>query len=188
MSRINILLVFVSALVCGLILVCPELVLLFGSAKYSGAIAVIPPVAASVYFIFLYSILSFPEFYYEKTQFLALASFGAAILNVILNFIFVKKYGFVAAGYTTLICYIIYSIGHYIVGIKILNQNILGASMVNEQVALVVSIGVIIACIVGNFLIPYQFVRYGLIGIIFVILMVNRKQVINVFRTMKKGK
>ena len=160
----------------------------FGSAKYSGAIAVIPPVAASVYFIFLYSILSFPEFYYEKTQFLAFASFGAAILNVILNFIFIKKYGFVAAGYTTLICYIIYSIGHYIVGMKVLSRNISGASMVNEQFTLIVSLGVIVACVVGNFLIPYQLVRYGLIGIMFVIFVVNRKQVINAFRAMKKGR
>ena len=119
---------------------------------------------------------------------MAFASFGAAILNVILNFIFIKKYGFVAAGYTTLICYIIYSIGHYIVGMKVLSRNISGASMVNEQFTLIVSLGVIVACVVGNFLIPYQLVRYGLIGIMFVIFVVNRKQVINAFRAMKKGR
>ena len=187
-SKINVLLVFVGALVCGLILVCPELVLIFGSTKYSGAIAVVPPVAASVYFIFLYSILSFPEFYYEKTQFLAFASFGAAILNVILNFIFIKKYGFVAAGYTTLVCYIIYSIGHYIVGKKILSQNILGVSMVNEQFTLIISVGVIAVSIVGSFLIPYRFVRYTVIGIIFMIFILNRERVVSVFSDMKKGK
>ena len=187
-SKINVLLVFVGALVCGLILVCPELVLIFGSTKYSGAIAVVPPVAASVYFIFLYSILSFPEFYYEKTQFLAFASFGAAILTVILNFIFIKKYGFVAAGYTTLVCYIIYSIGHYIVGKKILSQNILGVSMVNEQFTLIISVGVIAVSIVGSFLIPYRFVRYTVIGIIFMIFILNRERVVSVFSDMKKGK
>lgn len=187
-SRINALLVFVGVLVCGLVLVCPELVLIFGSAKYSGAIAVIPPVAASVYFIFLYSILSFPEFYYEKTQFLTFASFGAAVLNVILNFIFVKKYGFVAAGYTTLVCYIIYSMGHYIVGKKILSQNMSGASMINERFTLTISIGVITACVVGNLLIPYRLVRYVLIGMTFVIAVLNRKRILNVFRGMKIGR
>lgn len=187
-SRINFLLVFVGMLVCGLVFVGPEMVLIFGSAKYTGAIAVIPPVAASAYFIFLYSVLSFPEFYYEKTQFLAFASFGAAILNVILNFIFIKKYGFVAAGYTTLICYIIYSIGHYIVGKRILSQNIHGASMVNEQFTLIISIGVIVVCIVGNFLIPYRLVRYVMIGIIFMIFILNRERVVSVFSDMKKGK
>ena len=187
-SKINVLLVFVGMLVCGLVFVGPELVLIFGSAKYTGAIAVIPPVTASVYFIFLYSVLSFPEFYYEKTQFLAFASFGAAILNVILNFIFIKKYGFVAAGYTTLICYIIYSIGHYIVGKRILNQNIHGASMVNEQFTLIISIGVIVVCIAGNFLIPYRLVRYMVIGIIFMIFILNRERVVRVFSDMKKGK
>ena len=177
-SRINFLLVFVG----------PEMVLIFGSAKYTGAIAVIPPVAASAYFIFLYSVLSFPEFYYEKTQFLVFASFGAAILNVILNFIFVKTYGFVAAGYTTLVCYVIYSIGHYIVGKRILSQNISGASMINEKFALIISIGVIAVCVVGNFLIPYRFVRYGMIGIILMIFILNRERVVSAFRDMKKGK
>ena len=187
-SKINVLLVFVGMLVCGLVFVGPELVLIFGSAKYTGAIAVIPPVTASVYFIFLYSVLSFPEFYYEKTQFLAFASFGAAILNVILNYIFIKKYGFVAAGYTTLICYIIYSIGHYIVGKRILSQNIQGASMVNEQFTLIISVGVIVVCIVGDFLIPYRFVRYTVIGIIFMIFILNRERVVSVFSEMTKGK
>ena len=60
--------------------------------------------------------------------------------------------------------------------------------MVNEQFTLIISIGVVVACVVGNLLIPYRFVRYGLIGIIFAILMLNRKQIINVFRDMKKGR
>ena len=99
-----------------------------------------------------------------------------------------KKYGFVAAGYTTLICYIIYSIGHYIVGKRILSQNIHGASMVNEQFTLIISIGVIVVCIVGNFLIPYRLVRYVMIGIIFMIFILNRERVVSVFSDMKKGK
>ena len=57
-----------------LMLVSPEAIYLFGSSKYADAVYVIPPVAASVYFIFLYSLLSFPQFYFERTAFLMQAS------------------------------------------------------------------------------------------------------------------
>lgn len=184
-SRINYLLVFVAILVCSLILVCPELVWIFGSEKYANAVSVIPPVAASVYFIFLYSVLSFPEFYFEKTKFLAIASFGAAILNVILNFIFVKRYGFVAAGYTTLVCYILYSIGHYIVGNDVLNKNIKGASIIDERFALLISGGVIAVSIMGSLLTSYRLVRYSIIIFLFIIAMIKRKQIIRFIFEMK---
>ena len=35
--------------------------------------------------------------------------------NVVLNFIFIRIFGYVAAGYTTLACYILYSVGHYVI-------------------------------------------------------------------------
>ena len=52
-------------------------------------------------------------FYFEKNKAIMFASIVSAIMNVILNGIFIKKYGFVAAGYTTLICYFLYSVFHY---------------------------------------------------------------------------
>lgn len=38
---------------------------------------------------------------------------GAA-LNIVLNYVFIKMFGYVAAGYTTFVCYLVYCIGHYI--------------------------------------------------------------------------
>ena len=61
-----------------------------------------------------------PQFYYEKTQFLMAASMAAAGANVVLNFIFIRLFGYIAAGYTTLACYMLYSVGHYIVSKRIL--------------------------------------------------------------------
>ncbi|MBR1781500.1 MAG: polysaccharide biosynthesis C-terminal domain-containing protein, partial [Oscillospiraceae bacterium] len=111
---------FVGVLCIGLMVVSPEAVLLFGSHKYIDAAPVIPPVAGSVFFIFLYTVLSFPQFYFEKTKFLMVASILAAALNIGLNWVFIQIFGFVAAGYTTLTCYIDYSVGHYFVSKKIL--------------------------------------------------------------------
>ena len=35
-------------------------------------------------------------------------------LNIILNYIVMPRYGYLAAGYTTLVCYIVYSLNHYL--------------------------------------------------------------------------
>ena len=59
--------IVVVGIAVALMLISPELVLIFGSPKYREAVYVIPPVAASVFFIFIYNILSMPQFYYEKT-------------------------------------------------------------------------------------------------------------------------
>lgn len=184
-NKFNPILVFVAVLICGLITVCPELVLVFGSEKYADAVYVIPPVAASVYFIFLYGTLAFPEFYYEKTKFLMFASIGAAVLNIILNYVFIKQYGYVAAGYTTLVCYIIYSLGHYIVGNKILNKHIPRATMFDDKFMIIISLIVIIESIIGSLLIPFILVRYGIVLIITILMICERKKIVSFIIDMK---
>ena len=66
----------------------------------------------------MYSLISTITFYYEKTNLIMLVSCIVAGLNLVLNFIFIRIYGFVAAGYTTLICYIIYFFIHYVIVIR----------------------------------------------------------------------
>ncbi|MBQ6385773.1 MAG: oligosaccharide flippase family protein [Lachnospiraceae bacterium] len=106
-------LLFVAAV--NLILMCfaPEVVRLFAPPAYHEAIWVIPPVAMSVYFSFMYYLFSEFEFYFEKTKFIALSTFIAAAINIVLNFIFIRIFGYYAAGYTTLVSYIIYAVMHY---------------------------------------------------------------------------
>ena len=97
-----------------LILFAPEIVRIFAPSEYYDAIWVIPPVAMSVFFMYVYDLFAKFAFYYEKTGYIMLASVVGAALNVLLNWIFINKYGYTAAGYTTLVCYVAYSIAHYI--------------------------------------------------------------------------
>ena len=94
-------------------LFAPEFIYLLGGEKYASAIWVVPPVCMSVYFIMMYSLISTVTFYYEKTKSIMLASCVIAVLNIILNKYFIAIYGMVAAGYTTLACYIGYAMIHY---------------------------------------------------------------------------
>lgn len=97
-----------------LMLLAPEAVAIFAPRSYYNAIYVIPPVSMSVFFMFSYDLFAKFEFYFEKTAFIMVASVTGALVNLATNYIFIQKYGYYAAGYTTLFCYLIYAAGHYI--------------------------------------------------------------------------
>ncbi len=64
--------------------------------------SIIPPIALANYMIFMYTMYVYIEHYYKKTVYITKNTLIAAGLNVILNFILIPKYGYVAAAYTTL--------------------------------------------------------------------------------------
>ena len=132
-----------------------------------------------MYFIFLYSLLSFPQFYFERTAFLMQASLIAAAANIVLNYIFIGMFGYVAAGYTTLFCYIVYAIGHYVVSRRVLRLENEGTnSIVNTQAVVLVSVILILFTIVVNFVLGYRFVRYGMLLLLMIVGIVNRKKIL----------
>ena len=111
--------VFVTFLASGLMLVSPELILIMGGKSYIQSKYVVVPIVLSVYFAFMYTLPSGIEYYYKKTKIIALGTMLAAILNVILNSKFIPRYGYVAAAYTTVFCYLFYYILHLIISKKI---------------------------------------------------------------------
>ncbi|NBI70083.1 hypothetical protein D3Z50_03185 [Clostridiaceae bacterium] len=96
-----------------LIAFAPEIITLFAPDEYREAIWAIPPVVMSVYFTFAYTFFAVFEFYFEKTQYIATATAAGAVLNIALNRICIPRFGYYAAGYTTLACYMIYAVFHY---------------------------------------------------------------------------
>ena len=103
-------------------LFAPEFVLVLGGKTYYSAIYIVPPVSMSVIFLTMYSLFANIEFYYEKTKIVMSASVLAAGINIVLNGLFIPIYGFIAAGYTTLFCYIIYAAVHYYYMLKVCRE------------------------------------------------------------------
>ena len=106
--------ILIAALNVALIAFAPEVIAIFAPPSYYDAIWVVPPVAMSVFFTFSYSCFVSFEFYYEKTFFIAVSTALGALLNIILNYICIPIWGYYAAGYTTLFCYIVYAAAHYL--------------------------------------------------------------------------
>ncbi len=119
----NLLCILLGVMTLGAILVAPEIVLILGTREYLEAVWVIPAVAISVYFTFCYGLFSAVEFYYSSTKFVMVASVIGAMLNVVLNYIFIPIFGFIAAGYTTLVCYFVFMVMHYLFMKKISRQH-----------------------------------------------------------------
>lgn len=110
---------FLLAIICfAFSLFAPEVVFVLGGEGYYSAVWVIPPVCMSVLFIMMYSLISVVTFYFEKTKLIMFVSCLVAVVNILLNYIFINIFGFVAAGYTTLICYILYFAIHYLIMVR----------------------------------------------------------------------
>lgn len=170
-----------SAIVLLLISFAPEIIKLMAPPEYNEAIWVIPPVALSVYFIFLYGLFANIEFYFEENKFIMIASVFTAILNVLLNFIMIPIFGYIAAGYTTLISYIIYSLSHYMFMRKVLTKNNIDEKIYKFNKLVIISLALIILSTLLTFTYKFNFVRYFLICIIVVILFFTKKKLINKF-------
>lgn len=96
-----------SFLAFGAVLITPELLYILGGKPYLEAKYVMPPVAAGCLLQFAYCMYVNIEQYEKKTIGMAMASATAAGLNFVLNYIFIPKYGYIAAAYTTYIGYFI---------------------------------------------------------------------------------
>ena len=176
-------LVMIAAVNLLLILLAPEAVALFAPKEYYEAIYVIPPVAMSVFFMYAYDLFAKLAFYYEKTKVIMIASVFGAMLNLILNYIFIKMFGYIAAGYTTLVCFIVYAIVHYLFMRKVCRECCDSDYPYETMKILMITIPFLI---VGfSFIATYKLpvVRYGIIVTGIITIVIFRRKVI---RTVKQ--
>ena len=144
------------AVVCsGAMLIAPELVMILGSEKYLNAIPAVTPILIAGFFAMAYNIPSTVEYYYGKTAYIAIGTILAALLNIVTNAIFIPKYGFLAAAYTTLISYLIYFVFHCIIAYRIIGQNIFSVKILIATVLAIIFVAIISLCCERNYIIRY---------------------------------
>ena len=111
---------FMALMLLGIIWFAPEIIKIMAGSKYIEAVYVVPPVALSLLLLFYSQLFINVEFYYEEKRKLVLASIGAAVVNLVLNWIFIREFGYIAAAYTTLASYLIFAFCNCIAMKKIL--------------------------------------------------------------------
>ncbi len=154
-KRSSIYIVIMMLFTSAIIMISPEIVLVLGAKDYWEATYSVIPIVTGGYFAFLYTIPASVEYYYEKTKFIAFGSVSAAIINIILNAIFISYIGYIAAAYTTLFTYILYFIFHYI-----LAKKIYGSYLFSNKIILGSSCIVIFISFISNIFIKYIIIRW----------------------------
>lgn len=160
-----------------LILFAPEAIKFFAPTEYYEAVYIIPAVSASVYFMFLFNVFANIEYYYSETKFVALASIGAAVSNVVLNYVFINLFGYIAAGYTTLASYIFYSVGHYIFMRKVEKKYADSYQFYDIRKIIIISVIFVVVALSIIPLYRYTLIRYILLISLIGFLYIDRKSI-----------
>ena len=180
------LMLFVGSLCLAFSAVAPELLKIFATNEYYDAVYLVPVVSMSSFFILLYSLFCNVEFFFEKNKFIANASFVGAAVNVVLNYFLIPVFGYYAAGYTTLFCYILFSIAHYCFMCIICKKELNNDKIYNGKIFLLLSIIFVILAFCMMLIYDYPLIRYTLILIAIVVCFVKREHIISYFKMIKE--
>lgn len=165
-----------------LIVLAPEAVRVFAPASYGEAIYVIPPVAMSVFFMYGYDLFAKFAFYYEKTRFIMAASMAGAVLNIVLNQIFISEYGYRAAGYTTLACYMIYCVCHYLFMNKVCDRFCDGIRPYDIKIISGITILFLGTGFILMLTYDHIYIRYGIVVAACMGIFCKRKEIVTIIR------
>lgn len=167
------------------VLMAPELLGILAPDSYMAAVWVVPPVTVSVYFTFLYNLFATFEYYYEKTYYVTIATVAGAVLNIVLNAVFIPKFGFVAAGYTTLVCYILYAMAHYFFMKKVTKEQMNGAVIYDARIIIGIGAALVMGAAVIMLFYTKPLIRYGLLAAVLIGMVLKRKALLGVIQVLR---
>ncbi|MCR5735392.1 MAG: oligosaccharide flippase family protein [Lachnospiraceae bacterium] len=130
-------------LTTGFVAVAPEALMILSpnSPDYWIARYVVPPVALGTFSQYLYTNYVNAELFYKKTPVIAVNSCIAALLNYILNYLAIPRFGYVSAAYTTLISYMILMLLHYLAVKRIVKGRLYDNAFIFMSLAFTLLIG-----------------------------------------------
>lgn len=166
----------------------PELMMILADEKYHEAVYVIPPVALGMFFSYVYVTFANVEFFYNQTKFTMFISMGGALLNVGLNYIGIMLFGYIAAAYTTLFCYIVFAVSHYFY-MRYSVKKALGITKIFRTFRMMVLFAVILAAgLVVIAVYDLIIIRYLIMAVILIAALIKRKDIVALLKSVRKPK
>lgn len=101
-----------SILCSGFLMVCPEIIRLFSSKDFWSGLDYFPMMILSAFFVFLYSFPVNFEFYKKRTDLVMSGTLFACLLNILLNYFFIRLWGSFGAAAATTISYFFLFVFH----------------------------------------------------------------------------
>ena len=180
-NRITLPLISIFGCGCfGVILLAPEIISILAAKSYSEAVLAIPPIVGATFFQAQYLIFSNIIYFHKKSKYVMYGSVTSVILNVLLNIFFIPKFGYLAAGYTTLIGFSCQALIDYYGMRKACKTNIY-----NTRVLFVLSAIIFAISIFSIELYKHALVRYLIILVFLIILILFRKKITSLFKLVR---
>ena len=149
-----------------IMLISPEMIKLLGTSEYYEAVYCVVPIIGGGFFAFLYTLPVMVEYFHSQTKYIAIGTMGAALINILLNYLGIKQFGYIAAAYTTLISYILYFAFHYCLAKIIQKKNIFSNSVI-----IIVSVSILLCIFLSVSFVEKPLIRW-VIAILILFLMV----------------
>ena len=185
---VNSLVVIVAVSAFGIDMIAPEIMKILGSEEYYKGLYCIPALVCSVYMIFVYMLFTNVELFYGRNTYVTIASTIGMLVNLALNAIFIPIYGFIAAGYTTLIGYIVMCFGHFVLLRKCLNaEKMKMGDLFDVRVVVLISGLLLIFTSCCGFMYQWTPVRWIFIMGLVLLAFVNKNKLIGFLRALKMG-
>ena len=172
-----------------LVYLAPEIVRILATAEYYKGIYIMPPIAGGVYFIAVSNLYSDILVYLKKTKMIMISSAIAALLNVVLNYLMINAYGYMAAAYTTLVSYIVMAALLSIWANREFKKNVTAVYFVydNKMIA-IISVLTLIISMLAILIYDYAFVRYAIAALIFTVTVLYGVRYLKANKDMKNKK
>lgn len=172
----------IAALMAGLIMIvvimAPEIIMIMAGKAYAEAVWIIPPVAISLLLLFYSQLFINVEFYYEQKRKLVYASVTAAAANIVLNAILIPRVSYIAAGYTTMLSYIIFAYSNYLTMRTVAKENNFSLKALNMKHLTALFIVFCLLCFGFMALYKLIIIRYLIVVSMMVAAFIKRKQLI----------
>lgn len=153
-----------------------EIVMIMGGKQYLEATSLLPIIMLGCYYNFLNVFYVNIEFYEKKTYMISVITIMTTILNIALNYIYIRKYGYIAAAYTTAFCNFLIVLLHFLVTRKMNNKLICDSKLI--FILVFAGLGICMLCIYSYEL---MILRIVLIVIALIVGLFLLKNTMNVF-------
>ena len=136
----------------GFIAVSPEVLMILSISNNSYWIAkyVVPPIVLGTLAQYFYTNYVNVEIFCKKTSIIAMGSCLAALINYILNYAFIPRFGYIAAAYTTFASYIVLMLMHYIMVRFVLKEQVYDDLYMFAAMIIMTLIGILYLLLYGD--------------------------------------
>ena len=169
-------------------MIAPEIVMILGSKSYQEGVNCIPFLTYSVFLIFLYTLFTDIELYYGRNKSATLIATAGMLVNLVLNYYLIPRFGYLAAAFTTMASYLLICIGHFLSLRQCVKQEKIRVNdLIDMKKVSFLSSVVFMLTLLCAILYEYPFFRYGILLIICIVVLFNRDKWIGLIRRMREG-